>query len=101
MVEKSVPVRLTVMGEQVFHLGPQGFVVAAGIAEPFPTLSGGHARGRVEQFADLAPALGFHRSLPPRSWPWSQARPSRQSRSTVATETPSAAATSGTVRPPK
>ena len=68
-VEKSVPVRLLVMGEQVFHLGPQCFVAAAGIAQPFPTLGDGHARGCVEQFADLAPALGLHQPLPPRSWP--------------------------------
>ena len=54
----------------------------------------------VKQVADLAPSLAVHPPLPSRSWVCSQARPSRQSRSTVATETPSDEAISATVRPP-
>ena len=55
--------------------------------------------GGIEQVTDLSPAFRRH---PLPSEPADEPGPrSRQSRSTVTTETPSAAATSATVIPPK
>ena len=70
------------------------------LREPRLALGGRDLERGIEQLVNLAPAFRSHAS-PPRSWPLSQARASRQSLSTVTTETPSAAATSGTVSPPK
>ena len=96
--QEPVPVRPLVLGQEAADLGPQVVVPAAGGAEPGLPPGGVDPDRGIEQLADLSPALRRHPSPPP-SWPASQARASRQSRSTVTTETPSAAATSGDGHP--
>src|SRR5207248_4376612 len=98
--QEAVPVRPLVLGQEAADLGPQLVIPAARGPEPGLPPGGVDQDRGIEQVADLSPALRRHPSPPP-SWPTSQARADRQSRSTVTTEAPGAAATSGTVIPPK
>ena len=94
-------VRPLVPGEEPVDLRPQVLVTAARFPEPGLPLGGGQLQRRVEQVVDPTPPFRCHPSPSLRSSLLSQARAIRQSRSTVPTETPSASAISGTVRPPK
>jgi hypothetical protein len=81
-----------VLGQEPANLGPQLIVPSAGGAQPGLPPGGVDPDGSLVQLADPSPALRRHLSLPP-SCPASQASASAKSCSTVATETPSAAAT--------
>ena len=80
--QEPAPVRLLVLGQEAADLGPQLVVAAAGGAEPGRPPGGIDPDGGIEQVTDLSPALRRHPSSPP-SRPTSQARASRQSRSTM------------------
>ena len=99
--QEPVPGRPLVLGQEAGDLGPQAIVVPAGARGARPRRSAGSIRSAASNSSSIRRQRSGVIRSPPRSWPPSQARASRQSLSTVTTETPSAAATSGTVIPPK
>ena len=92
--EEPVPVRPLVLGEKAADLGPQVVVPAAGGAEPVVP-SGGVEPDRGIERARRSVANAPASFVSPPSRRRARRRASRQSRSTVTTETPNAAATSG------
>jgi hypothetical protein len=90
-----------VAGDEATDVRPQLLVAAALPPEPGLPRGGVEPEHAVEEFVDPTPPFRCHPMPSSRSSLLSQARAIRQSRSTVPTETSSAAAISGTVIPPK
>src|SRR5207249_4978651 len=99
-LEEILPARRPVVGEEALDLGAELWVAGTGLGQEGLSFGGRAAQGGGEEGADVLPALRSHATSPP-SWPRSQARATRQSPSTVAAETPSTSATSGTESPVK